>query len=51
MAFHSLGDFNLQMPATTWILAAIISVTVAVIVRPQERTSPVAAKDGDSAVT
>lgn len=24
MTFHSLGDFNLQMPATTWMLAAII---------------------------
>lgn len=26
MSFHSLGDFNLQMPATTWILAAIIAI-------------------------
>lgn len=25
-AFHSLGDFNLQMPATTWMLAAILGV-------------------------
>ena len=24
MGFHSFGDFNLQMPATTWMLAAII---------------------------
>ncbi len=26
MLFHSLGDFNLQMPATTWVLAAIIAI-------------------------
>jgi len=26
MAFHSLGDFNLQMPATTWMLAALVSL-------------------------
>jgi len=26
MGFHSLGDFNLQIPATTWILAAILGV-------------------------
>jgi O-antigen ligase len=25
MAFHSLGDFNLQMPATTWMLAVIVA--------------------------
>ncbi len=24
MAFHSLGDFNLQMPGTTWLLAALL---------------------------
>ena len=23
-AFHSLGDFNLQMPGTVWVLAAVI---------------------------
>ena len=28
MAFHSLVDFNLQMPATTWILAALIGLGV-----------------------
>lgn len=28
MGFHSLGDFNLQMPATTWILATIISLPI-----------------------
>lgn len=25
-AFHSLGDFNLQMPATTWVLSALICI-------------------------
>ncbi len=24
MTFHSLGDFNLQMPATTWMLSALL---------------------------
>jgi O-antigen ligase len=33
LAFHSLGDFNLQMPATTWLLAALVSVPLAHIVR------------------
>ncbi|MFC1497313.1 O-antigen ligase family protein [Verrucomicrobiota bacterium] len=32
MGFHSLGDFNLQMPATVWLLAAILSVAIACIV-------------------
>ena len=26
MTFHSLGDFNLQMPATTWLLAALMTL-------------------------
>lgn len=26
MAFHSLGDFNLQMPATGWILGALLAL-------------------------
>jgi O-antigen ligase len=26
LAFHSLGDFNLQMPATVWMLAAILAL-------------------------
>jgi O-antigen ligase len=26
MAFHSLGDFNLQMPATVWITAALLAL-------------------------
>lgn len=27
MIFHSLGDFNLQMPATVWLLGAVISIS------------------------
>jgi O-antigen ligase len=26
MAFHSLGDFNLQLPATTWMFAVLICI-------------------------
>ena len=29
MVFHSLGDFNLQMPATVWALAALVAVALA----------------------
>jgi O-antigen ligase len=29
MAFHSLGDFNLQMPATVWLLAAMAALPLA----------------------
>jgi O-antigen ligase len=28
MAFHSLGDFNLQMPGTVWILSALLGLAV-----------------------
>ena len=28
MSFHSLGDFNLQMPATVWLFAAILSFSL-----------------------
>ena len=28
MAFHSLGDFNLQMPATVWLLSAILTLPI-----------------------
>lgn len=31
MAFHSLGDFNLQMPATVWLLATIVALALGVI--------------------
>jgi O-antigen ligase len=37
MAFHSLGDFNLQMPATGWMLAAIVALPFAVYRRPEPR--------------
>jgi O-antigen ligase len=33
MAFHSLGDFNLQMPATTWLLSAVVAIPFAWIQR------------------
>ena len=29
MAFHSIGDFNLQVPATTWMLAALLAIPAA----------------------
>ena len=29
MTFHSFGDFNLQMPATVWLLAAITALALA----------------------
>ncbi len=28
MSFHSLGDFNLQMPATVWLFAAILTLSL-----------------------
>jgi O-antigen ligase len=31
MAFHSTGDFNLQMPATVWLLAAVIAIPISYI--------------------
>jgi len=37
MAFHSLGDFNLQMPATSWLLAALIAIPVGLCRRQRER--------------
>jgi O-antigen ligase len=36
MAFHSLGDFNLQMPATVWLLAAVVALPLAEILRVPE---------------
>jgi O-antigen ligase len=35
LAFHSLGDFNLQMPATVWLLAALIAIPIACITRDE----------------
>ncbi|MFO7870535.1 MAG: O-antigen ligase family protein [Kiritimatiellia bacterium] len=29
MGFHSLGDFNLQMPATVWMFASMVAVSIA----------------------
>jgi len=29
LAFHSFGDFNLQIPATVWILAAVLAIGLA----------------------
>lgn len=31
MALHSAGDFNLQIPATTWLLGALVAQAVALI--------------------
>ena len=28
MAFHSFGDFNLQIPATVWLLAVILAMPI-----------------------
>ncbi|MBL7114477.1 MAG: O-antigen ligase family protein [Kiritimatiellae bacterium] len=36
MMFHSLGDFNLQMPATTWMLACILAVPLARIIEQRD---------------
>jgi O-antigen ligase len=33
LLFHSLGDFNLQMPATVWMLAALVAIPIA-LARP-----------------
>ncbi len=37
IAFHSLGDFNLQIPANTWTLAALVGLGWVSI--PRERTA------------
>ena len=39
MAFHSFGDFNLQMPATVWLMAAIVAVPVGYIVNSESLRS------------
>lgn len=33
MSFHSIGDFNLQIPATAWLFAAVVSIPMARILR------------------
>ncbi len=36
MAVHSVGDFNLQMPATVWLLSALAALAAALILRDIE---------------
>jgi O-antigen ligase len=48
MAFHSLGDFNLQMPATTWLLAAIVATAVLAVVRPEDSGPSEGTSQGDA---
>ena len=35
MAIHSVGDFNLQLPATTWLLAGLVGLALAAASRDQ----------------
>lgn len=39
MGFHSLGDFNLQMPATVWNLAAVLAMGWALIHRDRRHST------------
>ena len=39
MAIHSLGDFNLQLPATTWFLGGLVGLALAAAVRDQEESN------------
>ena len=34
MAFHSLGDFNLQMPATSWLVSALVGIPIGMCRQP-----------------
>jgi len=34
MIVHSIGDFNLQMPATTWVLAALLAIAIGLATDP-----------------
>lgn len=36
MAIHSFGDFNLQLPATTWFLGGLVGLALAAASRDQE---------------
>ena len=36
MAFHSLGDFNLQLPATGWVLGALLALGIADATREED---------------
>jgi O-antigen ligase len=33
MGFHSFGDFNLQMPATTWVLTMMTAIALTAVPR------------------
>jgi O-antigen ligase len=33
IGFHSLGDFNLQIPGTNWMFAALLSVSAGLVIR------------------
>ena len=35
MAIHSIGDFNLQLPATTWLLGGLVGLAIAAAARDQ----------------
>jgi len=49
MAFHSLGDFNLQMPGTTWMLAAILALAMSdVTQRVRRRKRSTASRPTDA---
>ena len=37
MAIHSIGDFNLQLPATTWVLGGLVGLALAAASRDQGR--------------
>ncbi|MDE0837949.1 MAG: O-antigen ligase family protein [Kiritimatiellae bacterium] len=39
MAFHSLADFNLQMPATVWLLSAILALPIGMMGEKRARSS------------
>ncbi|MFT5239516.1 MAG: O-antigen ligase [Candidatus Promineifilaceae bacterium] len=39
MAFHSLADFNLQMPATVWLLSAILALPIGMMGEKRVRSS------------
>lgn len=36
MAIHSIGDFNLQLPATTWLLGGLVGLALAAAARDQQ---------------
>jgi O-antigen ligase len=38
LALHSFGDFNLQIPAIGWMLAAVIAIPIALAARPGPST-------------